>query len=177
VRWKSTDVLENISAPSWGSNNKRSRKPEWKRCIPPECALISCLAYRYTLKIEGTRSIEISVDLEQTTRRYNPVDRTFHNHRCENLMSCTLDYGPLWPKRAKCGLSDGSDRTVPHLRLVITSFPPRRPGLEPGSGCVGFVMDKAALEQVFSEYSSFPMPITHPTGCSTVVIYHPGLVQ
>jgi hypothetical protein len=31
-----------------------------------------------------------------------------------------------------------------------------RPGPEPGSGHVGFVVDKVALEQIFSEYFGFP---------------------
>jgi hypothetical protein len=30
------------------------------------------------------------------------------------------------------------------------------PGFEPGSGLVGFVVDKVALGQVFSEYFGFP---------------------
>jgi hypothetical protein len=33
---------------------------------------------------------------------------------------------------------------------------PRRPGFEPGSGHVGFVVDKVALGQVFSKYFCFP---------------------
>jgi hypothetical protein len=32
----------------------------------------------------------------------------------------------------------------------------RRPGFEPGSGHVGFVVDEVAQEQVFSEYFGFP---------------------
>jgi hypothetical protein len=32
----------------------------------------------------------------------------------------------------------------------------QRPGLKPGSGQVGFVVDKVALGQVFSEYFCFP---------------------
>jgi hypothetical protein len=35
------------------------------------------------------------------------------------------------------------------------SFPPRRPGFASGQH-VGFVVDKAALGQVFSEYFGFP---------------------
>jgi hypothetical protein len=35
---------------------------------------------------------------------------------------------------------------------------PRRPGFEPGSSQVGFVVDKVALGQVFSEYFGFPQP-------------------
>jgi hypothetical protein len=35
------------------------------------------------------------------------------------------------------------------LRLVA-GFPPRRPGFEPRSGHVGFVVEKVALGQIFS---------------------------
>jgi hypothetical protein len=37
-------------------------------------------------------------------------------------------------------------------RLLSTG----RPGFEPGSGNVGFVVDEVALGQVFSEYFDFP---------------------
>jgi hypothetical protein len=37
---------------------------------------------------------------------------------------------------------------APQLTRLVAGFPQRRPG----SGQVGFVMDKVALEQVFSEY-------------------------
>jgi hypothetical protein len=44
---------------------------------------------------------------------------------------------------------------------------------------VGFVVDKVALGQVFSEY--FDLPCPHSTDCYTfiiiIIIYHPGLVQ
>jgi hypothetical protein len=38
----------------------------------------------------------------------------------------------------------------------LAGFPMRRPWFEPRPGHVGFVADKAALVQVFSEYSGFP---------------------
>jgi hypothetical protein len=41
-------------------------------------------------------------------------------------------------------------------QAVSRQFPPRRPGFEPGSGHVGFVVDKVALGQVFPKYFSFP---------------------
>jgi hypothetical protein len=41
-------------------------------------------------------------------------------------------------------------------KRLAAGFPPRRPGFEPGSGHVGFVVDKVALGQVFSEYFGFP---------------------
>jgi hypothetical protein len=47
------------------------------------------------------------------------------------------------------------------MRLVA-GFPPRRPGFKPGSSYVGFVVDKVALDQVFSEYFRFPLPIFIP---------------
>jgi hypothetical protein len=41
---------------------------------------------------------------------------------------------------------------------------------------LGFVVDKVALEQVFSEYFGFPAN-SHSTDFSTMIIYHLGLVQ
>jgi hypothetical protein len=45
---------------------------------------------------------------------------------------------------------------VPWLKRLVAGFPPRRPGFDPRSGHVGFVVDKVALGQVFSEYFGFP---------------------
>jgi hypothetical protein len=44
----------------------------------------------------------------------------------------------------------------PQLKRLVAGFPPRRPGLDPGCGQVGFVVDKVVLGQVFSEYFGFP---------------------
>jgi hypothetical protein len=41
-------------------------------------------------------------------------------------------------------------------RAIVTGFPPRRPGFDPKSGHVVFLVGKVALEQVFSEYFGFP---------------------
>jgi hypothetical protein len=41
-------------------------------------------------------------------------------------------------------------------QAVVACFPPRQTVFEPGSGHVGFVVDKVALEQGFSEYYDFP---------------------
>jgi hypothetical protein len=38
------------------------------------------------------------------------------------------------------------------LKRLVAGFPPQRPGFKPGSSHVGFVVDKVALGQVFSEY-------------------------
>jgi hypothetical protein len=45
-------------------------------------------------------------------------------------------------------------------QLLDAGFPPRRPGFANGQH-VGFVVDKAALGQVFSEYFSFPCQSFH----------------
>jgi hypothetical protein len=45
---------------------------------------------------------------------------------------------------------------APQLKRLVAGFPPLRPGFDPGSGQVGFVVDKMALGQVFSEYFGFP---------------------
>jgi hypothetical protein len=37
--------------------------------------------------MEAICSSETSVNFQRTTRRYNPKDGTFNNHRCENLES------------------------------------------------------------------------------------------
>jgi hypothetical protein len=52
-------------------------------------------------------------------------------------------------------------------------FPPRRPGFSYGQH-VGFVVDKAAMGQVFSEYFGFPCQSFH-----RFLHYHnhPGLTQ
>jgi hypothetical protein len=46
-----------------------------------------------------------------------------------------------------------------NLRL-LAAFPPRRPGFTSGQH-VGFVVDKVALGQVFSEYFGFPCQSFH----------------
>jgi hypothetical protein len=42
---------------------------------------------------------------------------------------------------------------------------------------VGFVVDKVAQEQVFSEYFGFPCQIHSTNFSTTTLTYHPGLVQ
>jgi hypothetical protein len=47
-------------------------------------------------------------------------------------------------------------KAVPKLWRLVADFPPRRPGFQPRSGHVGFVVNKVALGQVFSKYLGFP---------------------
>jgi hypothetical protein len=48
-----------------------------------------------------------------------------------------------------------SYKTPPYDKRLVAGFPLRRPGFDPGSGHVGFVVDKVAPGQVFSEYFDF----------------------
>ena len=41
------------------------------------------------------------------------------------------------------------------LRRLVAGLPPRRPGFDPGSVHVGFVVDKVALGQVFPRVLRF----------------------
>jgi hypothetical protein len=59
------------------------------------------------------------------------------------------------------GLASHGSEAVPQLRLLVAGFLLRRPGFEPWSGHVGFVVDKAALGQVFLEYFGFPCQSFH----------------
>jgi hypothetical protein len=54
----------------------------------------------------------------------------------------------------------GFEPTIPASELAKTVHALDR--FEPGSGQVGFVVDKVALGQVFSEYFDFPLPIFIP---------------
>jgi hypothetical protein len=48
------------------------------------------------------------------------------------------------------------NKAKPQLKRLVAGFPPRRLGFDPGSGQVGFVVDKVTVGQVFSEYFGFP---------------------
>jgi hypothetical protein len=58
---------------------------------------------------------------------------------------------------------DGSNRqcrAVPWLRRLVAGLSLRRPGFDPGSFHVGFVVDKVALGQVFLRVIGFPLSIS-----------------
>jgi hypothetical protein len=56
-------------------------------------------------------------------------------------------------------------QAVPWLRRLAAGLPPRRPGFDPGSVHVGFVVDKVALGQVFPRVLRFSpvnfIPVLH----------------
>jgi hypothetical protein len=77
-------------------------------CLPPAFKLVSCPAIF---------SSETSVDFERITCRYTPEDSTLHNHRCQNLKSCSLYKFPsLLPPTALFG------RIYPDSRVYLRIF-------------------------------------------------------
>ena len=61
------------------------------------------------------------------------------------------------PKSSTTALSKTQIWAVPCLRWLVASLSPRRPGFDPGSVHVGFMVEKVALGQVFPPSTSvFP---------------------
>jgi hypothetical protein len=80
--------------------------------------------------------------LTRATRRNIPEDGILHvKFTAENIQE---KENPIFRSRKR----------TTHRK--IAGFPPRRPGFEPWSNHVGFVVDKGAMGQVFSEYLRFP---------------------
>lgn len=49
------------------------------------------------------------------------------------------------------------------VRRLVTGLPPRRPGFDPRSGNVWFLVDKVAMGQIFSEYLALSCQLScHP---------------
>jgi hypothetical protein len=67
------------------------------------------------------------------------------------------------------------DMAAPYLKRLVAGFPPQRLGFEPGSGHVGFVVDKVALGHVFTEYFCLPSQFSFRQLLHN--IYHLGPVQ
>jgi hypothetical protein len=73
---KSTDVSEERAAYSF--TIEEEAKQETSRAEVDTCfMLVSCFCS------------ETSLDVQRTTQHYIPEGRTLHNHRYENLKSCT----------------------------------------------------------------------------------------
>jgi hypothetical protein len=65
---------------------------------------------------------------------------------------------------------------VPWLRRLAAGLPPRRPGFDPGSVHVGFVVEKVALGQVFPcQFHSTGAPLLGKGQKIIIVIFITGL--
>jgi hypothetical protein len=66
---------------------------------------------------------------------------------------------------------------VTQLRPLVAGFPPWRPGLEPRSRHVAFVVENVALGQVLYDYYCSHAN-SYSIDCSTlVIIHHRDLIQ
>jgi hypothetical protein len=79
-----------------------------------------------------------------------------------------------WPGSATLHGNYTAAWVVTLVRWFVAGFSWRRPGFEPKSGHVGFVVDKVGR---FSLSTSVSPANSHSTECSTLITYHPGLVQ
>jgi hypothetical protein len=71
----------------------------------------------------------------------------------------------IWPplrKMAKLDKVSISNIFMALFRRLVAGFPPRRPGFNPRSGYVGFVVDEMALRQGFLRALRFPLPVIIP---------------
>jgi hypothetical protein len=91
------------------------------------------------------------------TLRHSKNKKKKQSTRCWYLVTSTIF--PL-----KTCQPSSRNKAAPYLKRLVAGFPPRRPGFKPGSSHVGFVVDKVALEQVFSEYFGFP--------CLPIFLFH-----
>jgi hypothetical protein len=62
---------------------------------------------------------------------------------------------------------------VPQLRRLVAGFQRQRPGFDN----VDFLVDKGALEHVFSEYFSLSCPSSFHQFFTITIIYHLGLIR
>jgi hypothetical protein len=68
-------------------------------------------------------------------------------------------------------------RTIEFVCLLAADFPPLLPGCESGPSHVIFVVNKAALGQLFFRVRRFLLSIVHSTdGSIIIIIYRAGLV-
>jgi hypothetical protein len=80
---------------------------------------------------------------------------------CEhhNNSPCSAKAGQFVGRVSGCHVLR-QDLAVLWLRSLVAGLSPRRPGFAPGSIHVGFVVDKVALGQVFSEFFGFPLSVS-----------------
>jgi hypothetical protein len=96
---------------------------------------------------------------------YIPEDDILHSHRRENLKSYTDNLLPTLHVGGVAG------------QAASRRFPTAAVAFDPDSSQMGFVVDRAALGQVFSDNFSFSChSFTLIIAPSTITIYHPGLV-
>jgi hypothetical protein len=70
--------------------------------------------------MKATCSSETADEFQRTTRRYISDDRTVHNHRCENVKSCTETHAVRHSQQL--GLHTFRERMSVNMSLLYTSL-------------------------------------------------------
>jgi hypothetical protein len=79
----------------------------------------------------------------------------------QNIGCLSTDYTALCPIRYNSCILTSSHQEIHKTGAVswlgyFSGFPPRRPGFDPMSGHVGFVVDEMSLGQFFLDYFGLP---------------------
>jgi hypothetical protein len=138
-------------------SHRRPGKSRLKaRLSPPKEPIVNvgCTAVFFLLVCCNSRSSSLRSDVQQTSSQN------------ELLWQMTFHYPETSHPNPKYPLLETWSRAVPWLRRLAPGLPPRRPGFDPGSVHVGFVVDKVALGQVFLRVLrfspvSFIPPVLH----------------
>jgi hypothetical protein len=101
-----------------------------------------------TLSLPGGRTSLGTSPLGEHDAALNDAGKRTLQVRCQVAYSRTTSHLLLCPTAYFSGLA------IPEV--AVGMFPKLRPGFGPRSVLVGFVKDKVALRQVFSEYFGFP---------------------
>jgi hypothetical protein len=124
---------------------------------------------------EALFSYEILVSTYKIRRYHNTKAHNMPLHRSENLILYRISRNNAVFLR-NWGEIEQDTLTVRQGRAIAQAVSRWLPTaavrvLKPGSSHVGFVVDKVALGQVFSEYFRFPANL-HSTNFSTITIDH-----
>jgi hypothetical protein len=116
------------------------------------------------LNMEALCFSETLIPTYKSTRRYNPEDEHRHLHLCDNLRSlqihCSMFFFLLLCGFLLTAEIKYVEKAVPWLRSLVAGLSPRKSGFAPGSIHVGFVVDKVALWQFFSNFFGLPLSIS-----------------
>jgi hypothetical protein len=123
----------------------------------------------------GLHGLSLQVEPQISNHFYGPVDFFFHFP----LLEIILYYFQLCTSSPILGcVFVSTEVCLSSCCLAPTEVDTEIHSKVSSSIHVGFVVDKVALGQVFSEYISVSPANLHSTNFSTITItYHPGLVQ
>jgi hypothetical protein len=132
--------------------------PAFRRNV---CPLYSFYPQNRSSQIsEISTLLELLTDVKKITRVYPTVLRNITSVNQINYYSSSLHLPAFIILSWNLELS-----AVPWLRRFFAGLSPRRHGFASGSVHVGFVVDKAALVQLFYEFFGYPLSVSFHRRC------------